>query len=143
MAKDPFEVLDDEDGFALDVSALRRTDTPTSQPASSASAVAPVRIKPSTADIAREAAKDGLTSRDGTGKIDGRSLRRSGRTALLSVRVTPDCKQLIDDIVASRGKGAKAGELLSEMLQLWVETKGEGWQIAKLTELDIHGQSRD
>ncbi|OSQ38663.1 hypothetical protein [Thalassospira sp. MCCC 1A01428] len=142
MGKDPFDVLDDTEELTLDVSAFRRTDKPTVQTASRESTV-PVRIKPSQADIAREAAKDGFTTRDGTGKIDGRSLRRSGRTALLSVRVTPDCKQLIEDIVASRGKGAKAGEFLSEMLQLWVETKGETWQISKLTELDIHGQSRD
>lgn len=141
MGKDPFEVLDDEDEFDLDISGLKRDTGPDSMSPSNETSV--TRVKPTSADIAREAAKQGFTSRDGTGKIDGRSLRRSGRNALLSVRVTPDCKQLIQDIVASRGKGAVIGELVSDMLQLWIETKGESWQIAKLTELDIHGQSRD
>lgn len=136
MAKDPFEVLDDEEELDLDISGLKRSSTP--EPSAGSA-----RIKPTSADIAREAAKAGFTTRDGSGKIDGRSLRRSGRTALLSVRVTPDCKQLFEDIVASRGKGAVSGKLISDMLQLWIETKGESWQIAKLTELDIHGQSRD
>jgi hypothetical protein len=141
MGKDPFDVLDDEDELDLDISGLKRDTGPDSMSSSNEASVA--RVKPTSADIAREAAKQGFTSRDGTGKIDGRSLRRSGRTAFLSVRVTPDCKQLFDDIVASRGKGAVSGQLISEMLQLWIETKGESWQIAKLTELDIHGQSRD
>jgi len=147
MAKDPFAIIDDENSLpTIDMSSLKRSAAQTGrqdpvQKPVPPSAVAD-RSRPSAAEIARAAAIEGFTTRDGTGKVDGRTLRRSGRTALFSARTTPGCKDLAAMIVEARGKAFTTGQLLEEALELWVKQQNDEDLLKKLNELDIHGQAR-
>ena len=66
------------------------------------------------------AVRAGFTSRTG-GKIDGRRLRRTGRTAQLNAKVDPDLKDRIVTEAASRE--IAVGELIAEMFDLYAIQK--------------------
>lgn len=145
MGKDPFDILDEEERApSLDVSGLKRNKARREDPQQAYTQPKQPydHQRPSAADIARAAALEGFTARDGTGKIDGRTLRRSGRTALLSARTTPDCKDLVAEIVAKRGKPFTSGQLLEEAIELWVRHQNDPILTAKLEQFDIRGKAR-
>lgn len=147
MARDPFAVLDEDKDDALpalDVSQFKRHRSPqeSEKPARAKTHSASAPKRPTSAEIARLAAEQGFTPRDGASKIDGRTLRRSGRTQLLAVRITPDCKQLIDEIVEGRGKQYKTGQLIGEMFEAWIREQNDQELLERTEELDLCGKSR-
>lgn len=69
------------------------------------------------------AAKAGFSSRSG-GKIDGRTLRRTGRTAQMNIKVEPELKARILERAAQ--EEVAVGELMERMLDAYEATGGGG-----------------
>ena len=109
----------------LDVSQFKpkppkRTDQPT--PEARVGQGAPVL--PEARDIAIAATKAGFTSRTGV-KIDGRSMRRTGRDVQLNAKVEQAVKDAI--VIEAARRGIAVGQLIKEMFEVYSSAKeGEG-----------------
>ena len=71
---------------------------------------------PSARDVALAASKAGFTSRTGV-KVDGRSLRRTGRDAQLNAKVEPDVKDAI--VLEAARRDIAVGQLIKEMFEVY------------------------
>ncbi|HBM11224.1 MAG TPA: hypothetical protein DD390_00865 [Rhodospirillaceae bacterium] len=107
----------------LDVSQFkprpsRNPDAASQDPASSVGAVGQGRdtALPSARDVALAASKAGFTSRTGV-KVDGRSLRRTGRDAQLNAKVEPDVKDAI--VLEAARRDIAVGQLIKEMFEVY------------------------
>jgi hypothetical protein len=99
---------------AFEAPAPAKKTTKKPAPAKGESAAKP---KPKADAIEREATvaavRQGFTSREGR-KIDGRSLRATGRTENFGIKTTPELKEAML-IEAKSNRGITVGELLEEM----------------------------